>query len=131
MQYIYKQLLRLTIHKYLLSGIWTLIIVYLSLGRMPNPEPVTKLIPFLDKIAHFSMYFILSTLLLLEFLKSAKKNIIVLIMFYSICMGALMEILQAYLFIYRSGDYYDILFNSIGSLTALALYFYYKKTIER
>ena len=131
MQYLYKQLIRLANHKYLFSSIWTLAILYLSLGRIHNPEPITQLIPYIDKIAHFTMYFILSTLLLFEFLKTAKKNIILWIMFYSISVGALMEILQAYFFIYRTGDYYDILFNSIGSIAALVLFIYFKKTIAR
>ncbi len=129
-QFIIKALGLLPNHKFLFSSIWTLIIIYLSLGKISTPDSI-ELIPFSDKIVHFFMYLILCLLLQMEFQNTAKKNITVLIMLYSIFIGGFMEILQAYIFTYRTGDYFDMFFNILGTLSSIVPFSYYKKIIKK
>jgi VanZ family protein len=105
---------------HLLSILWTLIILYLSLGKMPDDDSVKINIPHLDKVVHFTMYFVYTALLLIEG-KSQKKRAILVIALYSISFGILMEILQHIFFTYRSGDFFDFLFNTMGVVTSLLL----------
>jgi VanZ family protein len=127
---IFKLLAYLPNHRFVLSSIWTLVILYLSLGKISAPDSIS-LIPYSDKIVHFSMYLILSSLLLFEFQNSTKKNIIVLIMLYSISFGISMELLQNYFFSYRTGDYFDALANTLGTFSALSFFLYFKKSIKK
>jgi VanZ family protein len=113
---------------YLLSLVWTLIILYLSLGKIPDNEQLKINIPHLDKVVHLTMYFIYTSLLLIEN-KKQKKSTTVLIVLYTVLFGATMEILQYSLFTYRSGDFYDLLFNVLGVLLSLLLIKKLKKII--
>lgn len=87
---------------------------------MPENENIKFDIPYLDKVVHFMMYFIYTSLLLAEN-KTQKKSTIAIIVLYSVFFGALMEVLQYKLFTYRSGDIFDMLFNTIGVMIALLL----------
>jgi len=108
--------------KYLLTIIWTLIITYLSLAQIPDNKEIKIDIPHLDKIVHFMMYFIYTLLLHIETKKINKKSAIALIALYSISFGLLMEFCQTYLFSYRSGEFFDFIFNTLGVLSAIAIY---------
>jgi len=129
LQLVYKTLNSLPKYKFIFSSIWTIIILYLSLGHISSPDKIT-VIPFLDKVIHLSMYFILTILLLFELQLSTKKNTIAMIMLYSLLFGSLMEILQSYIFVYRSGDYLDFIFNSLGTIVALFFFKHSRKPIK-
>jgi VanZ family protein len=131
LKFAYNILAKLASIKFVFSTIWTLVILYLSLARIKTPDEISHLFPHEDKVVHFLMYFILSTLLLFELRNSTKKNIITVIMFYTISFGILMEILQGSIFTYRSPDFFDICFNSLGSVLAMFNYFYYNKFIKK
>ncbi len=123
-------IIKITSKKLAASSLWSILIIYLSLGRMPSAKELPFEIPFLDKIVHLTMYFILSTLLLFEFRLStfSKRNQIIIA--YTILFGLSMEVFQSYLFTYRSGSYSDLLFNIMGSTLAYILFKYYSKTRE-
>jgi len=129
LQLVYKTLNSLPKYKFIFSSIWTIIILYLSLGHISSPDKIT-VIPYLDKVVHLSMYFILTILLLFELQLSTKKNTIAMIMLYSLLFGSLMEILQSYIFVYRSGDYLDFIFNSLGTIVALFFFKHSRKPIK-
>jgi|GEM_PF-1215810 VanZ family protein len=126
-----KLLIKLTTHKLAASSLWSAIIIYLSLGRMPTEEKFPFKIMYLDKFVHLTMYFILCTLLLFEYRLSnyPKRNII--IVFYTIFFGLAMEVFQSYIFTYRSGSFYDSLFNIIGSISAYIFFRYFSKVTEK
>ncbi len=107
--------------RYMLSILWTFVILYLSLANFQSDELPKIRIPHLDKIVHFAMYFIYTFLLIWETEKRQKFNKII-IAIYTVCFGITMELLQNFLFEYRSGDIYDVLANSSGTITA-AIFF--------
>ena len=91
----------------------TLILVILSLIKIP----AHKLgITHLDKWQHCFAYFVLSISWLIVFYKKKKKLLVVLC---CILLGVIIEILQNELTSYRTGDYHDVIANSLGVLLGL------------
>lgn len=117
--------------RYWKSIVWIIIIFILSSisGNELNKIPKIN-IPHFDKIVHFSMYFILSFLLFIDFTKrdnSKTKNILFIFLF-SISYGVLLEFMQEYVFIKRGADFFDFLANISGSTLAISLsILFYKK----
>ena len=108
--------------KYWKSIFWIIVILILSAisGNELKKIPIIP-IPHFDKIVHFGMYFILTSVLILDFTKNQKMNFKTLffILIFSISYGILMELMQEYVFEKRSADFYDFTANSIGSFVAL------------
>ena len=116
------------VKKNILSILVALIIMYLSLTSSDTFNKVKFVnIPFLDKIIHFGMYFVLMSVILFENRKKLKSPgklfLISLIPFFY---GVLMEILQFSLTISRSGSLYDVIFNSTGILLSMLLWLWMK-----
>lgn len=78
-------------------------------------------IKYLDKVIHFFIFLTLSIVIILEAKISCIKNYVKVI-FYLSCYGFLIEILQN--FTGRNFDLLDLLFDFIGSLCILFIYFY-------
>ena len=84
-------------------------------------------IPHFDKIAHFGMYFILTSILILDFsasvigTKNTKLNIKIMfyVLIFSLSYGILMELMQEFVFEKRSASFYDFLANALGSFIAM------------
>ena len=116
-----------TLKNYPLSLICTLAITILSLAPIGAPE-VAQDVPFFDKWAHFVMYGGLSFLL---FLESHKRPITlplaISLLLYACLLGGLMELCQAYLTTYRSGEWMDFLADSIGVLLGCVIALLAKK----
>ena len=91
----------------------TLSLVILSLIKIPAHNfGVTHL----DKWQHCFAYFVLSISWLIVFYKKKKKLLVVLC---CILLGVIIEILQNELTSYRTGDYHDVIANSLGVLLGL------------
>jgi VanZ family protein len=111
-----------TIRRYILSIIVAGIIAYLSLFRPPKTELDT--IPNFDKVVHICMYFGMSGMIWLEYMRSHKGErfrihvVILLAMLVPILFSVCMELLQAYATTYRSGDPKDVAANSVGVILA-------------
>lgn len=105
----------------------TLVILYLSLMKMPNTGVEIK---HLDKGYHCIAYFVLTLTWLLSFYKKSNKKY--LIVFFCIILGIIIEVLQDTITVYRTADYFDVLANSVGVLFALVIFniFLRKKTIN-
>jgi len=107
-----------------LAIIWFLIMIYLLL--FPSKDlPKVPTFPNMDKLIHFTLYFIFTFLSL--FASSIKKGrnipwIIVLI--FAICVAT--EFLQKIMPYGRSFDPYDMFANSCGIIVGF-LFFNYKK----
>lgn len=113
---------------FIISLIWAVIILIAC--AIPGSElPATPFlrIPNFDKIVHACLYLPLAVVLGAEFDLSGKRLLqlfgplftILIIAFY----GGLIEILQEYLFVSRSADIADFLFDVIGGLAGLTLYY--------
>jgi len=98
---------------------WLLIITILSIypgNKIPAP-------PFfqVDKFVHVFMYAPLSFLLIIAFFKQynaleSRLKVSILIILFAVFFGGIMEILQHYILINRSGNIYDFTANTIGAI---------------
>lgn len=100
----------------IIVGIWTVCMI-------PIPETSLDEISFIDKWTHFVMYGTLTISIWSEYIfrhrKSRSfqwKNLLFRGVLCPIMMGGLVELAQAYLTTYRSGDWFDALCNSLGVL---------------
>jgi VanZ family protein len=95
----------------------TISITYLSLMKMPKVEVN---IGNIDKFYHSFAYFTLSFCWLFSFYKKPKlKNIIVI---SCIIYGIIIEVLQDTVTLYRTGDFRDVLANTVGIVLGLFVY---------
>ncbi|WP_163718453.1 VanZ family protein [Mangrovibacterium lignilyticum] len=103
---------------------WTFLIFVLCL--MPATDlPKAEGIPNLDKIVHFTLYFVLtlSAFTTLKLMKTRINTILILSGFFSL--GLLIEILQFILPFNRSFSVYDLIANSIGFISGWIVYRYF------
>ena len=101
---------------FLIAGVITLSLVILSLMKIPAHNlGVTHL----DKWQHCFAYFALSISWLIVFYKKKKKLLVVVC---CILLGVIIEILQNTLTSYRTGDYQDVIANSLGVLLGLFVF---------
>ncbi len=102
--------------RYPISLLIVCAIVYLSL--IPIPETEMNDIPLIDKWAHICMYGGLSVVVWIEYLRShSSVNFLKALLLTAIAPLALsgtMELMQAYCTTTRSGDWLDMIANSIG-----------------
>lgn len=124
----------MVLKKHWKSIAWILIILILSSISGNDLKKIPRInIPHFDKLVHFGMYFILSTVLVFDFSKIQKVNFKLLfyIFLFSVSYGILMEFMQEYVFIKRSASFYDSLANTVGSVVALiSMKFYLKKATK-
>lgn len=112
------------IKKNILSVCFSVIIVFLSLtGSKTFGETDFFKVPYLDKIAHFGMYFVFMSIILFEHRKSINNHRQILITaIIPFLFGIIMELLQLTITSSRSADMADILFNSAGVTASLSLW---------
>jgi len=120
------------IRKNIFSIVVALIIMYLSMSGTETFETVSRLnIPYLDKIAHFVLYFGLMSVIILEnrriIIGTGQLFLIALIPFFY---GILIEILQATITETRSGSIYDIIADAAGILCSVFLWLWLKPRIN-
>ncbi len=112
-----------TTRRFLLSIAVTLAVIFLSL--MPVPEvPELNDVPFFDKWVHFVMYGGLCCVYWFDYLRGGGsthswKTWLLWLVIIPIVIGGLMEFCQGYLTTYRSGDWIDMLADTVGVLLAL------------
>lgn len=120
---------------HLFSVLCGILIIVLCTIKLP-PQDNDISIPYFDKFVHFMMYLALSLSFITERFLSAKSTPIkpgatyLLILAISFIVGGLIELVQAYLTSYRSGDIIDLLCDVGGSLTAIliaSIFRYYRK----
>ncbi len=74
----------------------------------------------IDKVYHLFAYFTLTICWLFTFYKKPKVKYIVVIA--CVFFGIIIEVLQSTTTTYRTGDYLDVIANSIGVVLALTIY---------
>lgn len=110
-----------------ISFLWAAIILIIS-GLPGDSIPKSQLwsIPQFDKIVHMCLYFPLGLVLAAEFSLSSiawlKKYTIVLTLSIVAFYGGLIEILQDYLFINRSADWWDFFSDIFGGALGMLLF---------
>lgn len=110
---------------YLPAIIWLLVITVLS-GYPGNHVPKIPVWQF-DKLVHTVIYFVLSVTLIYAFQKQynqVSKRIIISIsiILFGIFYGGFMEIMQHYIFINRSGNWYDFIANGVGAILGVFIF---------
>jgi len=105
----------------------SLVILYLSLANTETFESAGLFdIPYLDKFAHFGLYFFFMAVIILEhrnfFINTRQLILIALI---PVFFGGLMELFQS-VTPDRKADILDIMFNSAGTATAVCIWLFYK-----
>ena len=120
--------------KYSLSTVYILVICILCFMDT-TPLPAPPMINF-DKLIHSMMFLGLSGVIFFDstnyLRKPISKELIFLSIFlFPVILGGLIEIAQEYLTPTRSGDWFDFLFNILGSIIgfgiALSVNWYYLK----
>jgi VanZ family protein len=111
----------------------SLVILYLSLANARTFESAGLFdIPYLDKFAHFGLYFLFMGVLILEhrYLFSNTRQIIIVALI-PVFFGGLMELAQAGFTSTRKADILDIMFNTAGTATAVCLWLFYKPYYQK
>ncbi len=100
------------------------IILFLSFSDASSFQGIDFIkIPYLDKIVHFGLYFLLMFIIILEHRKSFyNTRILILISLIPIVFGAFIEVGQSGLTTSREADILDIIFNSAGVVSAILLW---------
>lgn len=110
------------IRKYPLSLLVIATVIYLSFFRPPS-TPVDD-VPGIDKLVHVAMYFGMSGMLWLEFLRAHRGGVLPM---RHVWMGAFLcpilfsgviELMQEYCTTHRGGDWLDFAANATGVLLA-------------
>ena len=111
------------IKKYPVSLVIILAVIYLSFFKPPTTDLGT--IPNLDKVVHICMYFGMSGMLWLEFLRAHRRDRTPM---WHAWVGAFacpvlfsgaVELLQAFCTTYRGCDWLDFAANTTGAVLAL------------
>lgn len=109
--------------------LWIVFITTLSLvslNGLPKISPKNG-----DKYVHFTFYFILTFLLILNFVyRVGIKRSIVISFVTAVFYGIIIEILQGVLTENRKPEFADVLFNCFGSLTATIVLFLNRKRLN-
>jgi VanZ like family. len=110
------------------SLLWAAVVLGLSTmsGQKVNEIPFMG-IPNMDKVAHFTMYFIFCYLLISDTSKNKEKPLywrksVLISLSIAILFGGCMELLQEIPSLQRSTDFVDFTANSLGATCAALSY---------
>ena len=110
------------IKKYPVSLVIILAVIYLSFFKPPTTDLGT--IPNLDKVVHICMYFSMSGMLWLEFLRAHQRDRTPMwhawvgAFVCPVLFSGAVELLQAFCTTYRGGDWLDFAANTTGAVLA-------------
>lgn len=103
---------------------WIVIAIIFVICLMPVPETPVDDVPGIDKLVHTGMYGFLCLVIWAERLRHKRhrpldmKHCFVGAFLLPLMMSGLIELLQAYATTCRSGDWWDMLANSLGVVLA-------------
>lgn len=112
------------LRKNIFSILVALLLLYLSLANASSFRKINiEEIPFLDKIVHFGMYFLLMSVVIFEHRKSIRRSRdLLLLAVFPLIYGIIIEILQMSLTTTRSGDAFDALADAAGVAVSASLF---------
>lgn len=121
-------------HKFLfaLVIVATCALTWVSLSRIVIPVDIEVIGS--DKIAHFIVYFIFTSIWFFFFFFSEKlnktfKQSLIIASIFCVLYGMLMEVLQALLTNYRSSEWYDVIANTSGTIFAVLILSVFRKKL--
>ena len=124
------------IKKYPVSLVIILAVIYLSFFKPPTTDLGT--IPNLDKVVHICMYFGMSGMLWLEFLRAHRRDRTPMwhawvgAFVCPVLFSGAVELLQAFCTTYRGGDWLDFAANTtVAVLASLVACFVLKPRVMR
>lgn len=114
--------------KYLFSILWSIFILILT-GMPPSGIPKIRTILFLpaDKAIHFFLFGIFSFLISWEIRKTKGSALSWKGLVIPLIYGYIIEVLQKYIFVWRSFEWADILADSAGALLVFFSLFLLRK----
>lgn len=117
--------------KYWKTIIMAIIIFYGSMAPQSEFDkvPIFK-IHNMDKIIHFSLYFILSLSFQMSLIRSGiikRKEQIIITLVFVISYGLIMEVLQYYFTNDRCADIFDALANTLGCISGIIIFSIFSK----
>ncbi len=116
-----------TLKRFWKSLVWAIIILLLSTMSVKSidSDSIFRHIPHFDKLVHFGLYFIWTSLILAEWHRHQNpihlKHIILIWIIVS-TYGVLMEWLQSIGTANRQADVLDALCNSLGAIISILIY---------
>jgi VanZ family protein len=112
------------IRKNIFSILVALLLLYLSLTNSEKFERVQLIkIPYIDKLVHFGMYFVMMSVIIIEHRKNLRNPVnLLLFALIPLSYGILMEILQTTFTRTRSGDLIDAVFDAGGIIASILLW---------
>ena len=116
------KIIKFILKRYLLTLLTLIVVLYLTFFKPFGYIPEDKVVG-LDKAAHFIMYFTLCAVFWFETYKLTLRPkpllMAMLAVVIPILFSGVMEYLQYLLTSYRTGDFDDFVYNTIGVLVAL------------
>lgn len=110
------------IRRYPCSMLLTALVLYLSFFKVPKTQ--LEDVPFIDKWVHMVMYGGYTLVMWIEYLRSHTRihftQTLLGIVVAPILLSGIIELLQEYCTETRSGDWFDLLANSIGIVLSAA-----------
>jgi len=103
-----------------LNSFYILFLISLYLFFAPLKDDGPEIFPHLDKIGHFSIFFLMTVSLIFGKLK--KNYAIIFCIFYAF----FIETIQIFLS-YRTGDFFDFLSDILGTTIAIFFIFFLEK----
>ncbi len=116
--------MKIFILKYYKSLIITILITILSLLPGSDTPKIHFInIPYLDKYIHFFMYFFLSGIIIFDSKRVGDRNLkfYLIIITAIIIFGITLESIQENYITGRSGEFFDVIANSTGTIIGLII----------
>ena len=104
--------------------LWAALIFVLCIIRLGDVDSSTLFFAGFDKLVHCGLFFVLATLMCCGMLKANGNHRLtlaqqILSFLTPIIFGGIIELLQAYIFTRRSGDWGDLFADSIGAAMSI------------
>jgi len=105
-------------HQYL-SIIWAILVLILCDMPMDQVDKHVPAFPGIDKLVHTGFFFVLTVLIFYGKIRQQKSyyfriTTVLKILFVTVSLGALIEILQWKIFTYRSAEWWDLFCDTTG-----------------
>jgi len=112
----------------ILAVLWTAFIVF---GLLSEPSGIPRFkwltIEGVDKLIHAILFLVEAALLTLVFAKPSTLRVGLLILAWCVFLGGILELIQHYWVNGRSGDWVDLLADTLGAVIGFAIISRFKK----
>lgn len=115
--------MRAVVKYYWPAILWALFILTMCSIKLGDVSHSSLFFPGFDKLVHCGFFFVMIVFMSAGYIRqqslhSLPYKILLLILVIAIAYGGLIEILQAYIFTWRSGEWNDLFADTIGALMA-------------